>query len=107
MQKLSNSQVEEVPAPSKEEFTSWRNGVVGKWWFNYLERELLGEVEAFVLGGTVQQDSVEGTAIGSAQLQTKISLLYDLMNKPYEEIQEDMTEQDDGRDESFSNPFGE
>lgn len=106
MQQL-NKQVEEVPLPTKEEYSSWRNGAVGSWWFNYIERELLGEVENFVLGGTVQTDSVEGTAIVSAQIQTKISLLYDIMNKSYEEIQEDMTEDHDGRDESFSNPFGE
>ena len=93
----------EVPKPSKEEFNMWRKSPTGTWFFNWIERDFLGEVQEMVAGSTVNIESAEETALKTVRMQTKQFVLWELMMATYEDINNTL----DDDQESRSNPDGE
>lgn len=70
----------ELRVPTKEEFGAWKHSGVGEWWFDWTRQMFNKYAEELALGQTVNDESIESTAIRTIRHSARAGILYELFH---------------------------
>ena len=72
--------------PTKDQWATWKANPVSAWFFAGLQQELQKLTEDFIMGGTVNTDSVDSTALNTAVRHAETKTLYMVGHAHYEDM---------------------